>query len=195
MTSTPEPDETESRSAETGLSPEREAELKAAEHVYHRKRRMMGGALITVLALGAVIYALAPRSGNLGDGVCTGDPARSAAIKQLATGEMAALLVPERPETLPELTFTDASGEELTLERFRGKTVLLNLWATWCAPCREEMPALDRLQGTLGGDRFEVVAVNVDTRNPAEGARLHGGDRRHRPGVLRRQLDEDLPRP
>jgi thiol-disulfide isomerase/thioredoxin len=52
------------------------------------------------------------------------------------------------------------------LASFRGRTVLLNLWATWCVPCRKEMPTLDALQGELGGDRFEVVAVNIDTRDP-----------------------------
>ena len=53
----------------------------------------------------------------------------------------------------------------MTLADFRGKTVLLNLWATWCVPCRQEMPALDGLQAKLGGDDFQVVAINIDTRN------------------------------
>jgi thiol-disulfide isomerase/thioredoxin len=44
--------------------------------------------------------------------------------------------------------------------------VLLNLWATWCVPCRKEMPALDALQAKLGGPKFEVVAINIDTRDP-----------------------------
>ncbi len=54
----------------------------------------------------------------------------------------------------------------MSLGDLKGKTVLVNLWATWCAPCKEEMPALDRLQQTLGSDRFQVIAVNIDTRNP-----------------------------
>ncbi len=49
---------------------------------------------------------------------------------------------------------------------WHGRTVLVNLWATWCVPCRKEMPALDRLQGKLGGPDFQVVAVNIDTRDP-----------------------------
>ena len=60
----------------------------------------------------------------------------------------------------------DADGKALTLADFKGRTVLLNLWATWCVPCRKEMPALDRLQAKLGGPDFEVVAVNIDTRDP-----------------------------
>ena len=61
------------------------------------------------------------------------------------------------------LAFDSPDGKPMTIADHAGKTVLLNLWATWCAPCRAEMPALDRLQADLGGGRFEVVAVNVDS--------------------------------
>jgi thiol-disulfide isomerase/thioredoxin len=67
-----------------------------------------------------------------------------------------------KPKPMPELRFNDANGRSRSLADFRGSTVLLNIWATWCAPCREEMPALDRLQAKLGGKRFEVVALSVD---------------------------------
>jgi len=70
------------------------------------------------------------------------------------------------PLRLPDLTFEDANGKPKKLSDWRGKTVLLNLWATWCVPCRKEMPALDELQAKLGGKDFEVVAVNIDTRDP-----------------------------
>ena len=60
------------------------------------------------------------------------------------------------------MMFTDSAGKERSLADFKGKVVLLNLWATWCAPCREEMPSLDRLQKELGSDAFEVVALAVD---------------------------------
>ena len=66
------------------------------------------------------------------------------------------------PKAIPELRFVDATGRPQTLADFRGKVVLLNVWATWCEPCREEMPTLDRLQARLGGDRFQVVALSVD---------------------------------
>jgi thiol-disulfide isomerase/thioredoxin len=84
----------------------------------------------------------------------------------LARGEVAAVTIARQPQRLPDLAFTDASGARKTLADWRGRTVLLNLWATWCVPCRKEMPALNELQAKLGGARFEVVAVNIDTRDP-----------------------------
>jgi len=66
---------------------------------------------------------------------------------------------------VPDLTFQDAGGATKTLADWRGRTVLFNLWATWCVPCRKEMPSLDALQAKLGGEAFQVVAVNIDTRN------------------------------
>ena len=63
----------------------------------------------------------------------------------------------------PDIAFEDPSGEPARMADFRGRPVLVNLWATWCVPCREEMPALNNLQKALGGDDFEVVAINIDT--------------------------------
>ena len=68
----------------------------------------------------------------------------------------------DEPRPLPRVPFTDGDWRELTLEAFRGKVVLLNIWATWCVPCREEMPTLDRLQAKLGGPDFQVVALSID---------------------------------
>lgn len=70
----------------------------------------------------------------------------------------------ESPRNLPELTFEDDQGEPLALADFKGKTLLLNIWATWCGPCREEMPTLDALQAALGGEGFEVVALSIDRK-------------------------------
>src|SRR6476660_7580616 len=70
------------------------------------------------------------------------------------------------PLKLPDLAFEDADGKPKKLSDWRGKTLLVNLWATWCVPCRKEMPALDALQTKLGGKDFEVVAINIDTRDP-----------------------------
>ena len=69
------------------------------------------------------------------------------------------------PLKLPDLAFEDADGKPKKLSDWRGKTLLVNLWATWCVPCRKEMPALDELQGKLAGPNFEVVAINIDTRD------------------------------
>lgn len=68
----------------------------------------------------------------------------------------------ETPRKLPELHFMNGDGHQMTLEDFEGRTILLNIWATWCVPCREEMPALERLQAELGGPDFQVVALSID---------------------------------
>jgi thiol-disulfide isomerase/thioredoxin len=94
----------------------------------------------------------------------------ASALKPFAKGEVAALQIPAEPQRLRDLSFKLPDGRDTTLSAMRGKTILVNLWATWCAPCRHEMPALDRLQQTYGGADFEVVAINIDTRN-AEKAR------------------------
>ena len=67
------------------------------------------------------------------------------------------------PQVMPELQFGDSSGKRLSLADFRGKYVLLNVWATWCPPCRQELPTLDRLQEELGGSGFQVIALSTDT--------------------------------
>ncbi|HEX2134328.1 MAG TPA: TlpA disulfide reductase family protein [Microvirga sp.] len=87
-------------------------------------------------------------------------------LAPLAKGEVAAVLPSHSPAPAPEIDFLGPAGEATSLSAFKGKTVLVNLWATWCLPCRQEMPALDALQAKYGGSDFEVVAINVDTRNP-----------------------------
>jgi thiol-disulfide isomerase/thioredoxin len=72
------------------------------------------------------------------------------------------LVLHDTPQDVPELPFIDGDGNELSLAAFRGRTVLLNVWATWCVPCREEMPALDRLQTKLGGPDFQVIPLSID---------------------------------
>jgi thiol-disulfide isomerase/thioredoxin len=79
------------------------------------------------------------------------------------------------PVTLPQLHFLDGAGQDRTLDNFRGKVVLLNLWATWCGPCRTEMPILDRLQAELGGPDFEVLPLSIDRRG-AEAVRKFYAD-------------------
>jgi thiol-disulfide isomerase/thioredoxin len=101
-----------------------------------------------------------------GDPTCRPAVALAAKIAPLVHGEVAALTTATTPLLLPDLAFDDGSGTPKKLSDFRGKTVLLNLWATWCVPCRKEMPALDRLQAKLGSPNFQVVAVNIDTRDP-----------------------------
>jgi thiol-disulfide isomerase/thioredoxin len=84
--------------------------------------------------------------------------------KELATGTMAAFVFKPQRRPVPEVKFTDAAGKSLTLAGWKGRIVLVNLWATWCAPCRKEMPALASLQSDMGGKDFEVIAISVDRK-------------------------------
>ena len=123
---------------------------------------------IAGIAIGlAGVYGIATLTGNAGgDAVCRPAVDLAKKLAPLAHGEVAAVNVASKPLKLPDLSFQDASGKPMTLAAWRGRTVLLNLWATWCVPCRKEMPTLDALQAKLGGPGFEVVAVNIDTRDP-----------------------------
>jgi thiol-disulfide isomerase/thioredoxin len=130
-----------------------------------RSRRAVAilGAALVVLA---GVYGIARLRTNPGDAACRPAVKTAAAIAPLVHGEVAALSVAQAPFRVPDLAFKDADGHDRTLADWRGRTVLLNLWATWCVPCRKEMPTLDALQGDLGGDKFQVVAIDIDTRDP-----------------------------
>jgi thiol-disulfide isomerase/thioredoxin len=97
---------------------------------------------------------------------CVDTPAAVARAAPFVRGEVAALRTATNPELLTDIVFTDPEGAETSLAAFAGRTVLVNLWATWCVPCRTEMPTLDNLEGALGGDEFSVVAINIDLNNP-----------------------------
>jgi thiol-disulfide isomerase/thioredoxin len=128
--------------------------------------------VIAAVLIGAVIgYAGVSGIGGLkrsaaGDPACQQAVALSRKLAPLAQGEVAALTMATNPLKLPDLAFEDVDGKPRKLSDWRGRTVLVNLWATWCVPCRKEMPALDALQTKLGGPNFDVVAVNIDTRDP-----------------------------
>ncbi|RUU80375.1 TlpA disulfide reductase family protein [Mesorhizobium sp. M7A.F.Ca.MR.362.00.0.0] len=136
--------------------------------------RLILAALVAGALAGAVaVYVSESRSGNnapaqaaVGDSrddvTCAAKSDRAKKVAASATGEVAALLPADPPQSLKSLAFNGPDGKPMTLADHAGKTVLLNLWATWCAPCRAEMPALDALQKEKGSDSFEVVAVNVD---------------------------------
>lgn len=92
-----------------------------------------------------------------------GDGAIPAALKGLNTGELAGLALLPNPVPLPELAFQSADGASHTLVESQKRLILLNLWATWCAPCRAELPTLDALEAALGSENFTVLALNIDT--------------------------------
>src|SRR6195952_740161 len=125
------------------------------------------GAVLIGAAIGfAGFYGFGSlKRGSAGDSACAGAVDLARKIGPLAHGEVAALTMATSPLKLPDLAFEDAEGKPRKLSDWRGKTVLVNLWATWCVPCRKEMPALDSLQTKLGGKDFEVVAINIDTRD------------------------------
>jgi thiol-disulfide isomerase/thioredoxin len=126
---------------------------------------LAGGFAGVVLGL-AGVYGIGRLTGNVAVAPeCQAAVETARRIAPLVRGEVAALAVASRPKRLPELAFQNEPGARKTLADWRGRTVLFNLWATWCVPCRKEMPALDALQGKLGGANFEVVAVNIDTRD------------------------------
>jgi thiol-disulfide isomerase/thioredoxin len=85
-------------------------------------------------------------------------------FKAFAKGPMAAFLVKADRPAVPDLVFKDSTGGEVKLSKWQGRVVLLNLWATWCAPCRKEMPTLNEVQEQLGSKDFEVVALSIDRK-------------------------------
>ena len=138
--------------------------------------RLILAALVAGVLAGAVaVYVSESGSGNNAppekvaavagkdDAACAAKAERAKKVAAKATGQVAALLPADPPQSLKSLAFNGPDGKPMTLADHAGKTVLLNLWATWCAPCRAEMPALDALQKEKGSSAFEVIAVNVDT--------------------------------
>jgi thiol-disulfide isomerase/thioredoxin len=140
---------------------------------YHnlRNRRLiaiLAGGGIAILAVLTAVYGMGRLRSNPAAAACAPAVETASRIAPLAHGEVAALAVAHTPFLVPDLAFKDANGRERKLSDWRGRTVLLNLWATWCVPCRKEMPALDALQSDLGGNAFEVVAISIDTRDAAK---------------------------
>jgi len=134
-----------------------------------RRRQLIARGIVALcgtLAVLAGVYGIDRLRGNPADAACRPAVNTAAKIAPLVHGEVAALTLAQRPFLVPDAAFKDAAGHDRKLADWRGRTVLLNLWATWCVPCRKEMPALDALEADLGGPNFEVVAVNIDTRDP-----------------------------
>ncbi len=124
-------------------------------------------AVAGIIAGAAAVYIREAGSGNGGTQTASGE---CATTKEIATriapllkGQVAAMVAPDQHRKLTTIAFKGADGKPMTLDNFAGKTVLFNLWATWCVPCREEMPALNALEKELGSEKFQVVPVNIDT--------------------------------
>lgn len=85
--------------------------------------------------------------------------------RSFLTGEMADFEYAFPPRPAPQASFI-TNGENLFMSKFKGKVVLVNFWATWCAPCLKELPSLDALQGQFDGNEFEVIAIAADPKGP-----------------------------
>ncbi|MBO0664466.1 TlpA family protein disulfide reductase [Jiella sp. MQZ9-1] len=126
-------------------------------------------ALVLGIAVGVgVLYVTEGRSGNAVASNCPLDKKFADAVDQNAKGEVAAVHALATPFDMKAIAFKDADGKDTTLTDLTGKTLLVNLWATWCVPCRAEMPALDTLQAEAGGQGFSVIPINVDNGSDAK---------------------------
>lgn len=134
------------------------------------KARNLKPALL-VVALAAIAAAFGVYLKGEGDGkveppatqASTAAP-QNAVTKVLSTGTMTAFVVKADRKPVPEIGFLPENGGETSLKAWKGRVILVNLWATWCAPCREEMPSLAKLQTEMGSPDFEVVAIAVDRK-------------------------------
>ena len=124
-------------------------------------------ALVVVALAAGALYVTADGGGNGAEAsACAAAAPRAKALDPLVGGEVAAFQVARSPQKLSSLAFNGPEGDPTALAAFAGRVVLVNLWATWCVPCREEMPALDRLQQALGGPDFAVVPISIDATGP-----------------------------
>ena len=115
--------------------------------------------LSAVLALAALLYgAMAPAANT----AIALTPAERDELKAMRTGEMTSLVIRDEPMPRVDESFRDLYGNKVRLADYAGKVVLVNFWATWCAPCRHEMPAIDRLAGALSGPDFAVIPMSLD---------------------------------
>ncbi len=129
--------------------------------------------LIAIAAVAGVVAGAAAvyvKETGIGNGVgdmasaeCPLTKERAANLSPLMKGQVAAMVAASQPKKLQTVAFNGPDGQPMTLDHFAGKTVLLNLWATWCVPCREEMPALNALEKEMGSAKFQVVPVNIDS--------------------------------
>lgn len=136
------------------------------------RRYLWVAALAAIVGFGAVYVTLGRPDNSkarLAVASAPGEakPPAGATTNPLSAGAMAGFVFKKAPEPLPDVTFTDKTGKEMHLADWKGRVVLLNLWATWCGPCREEMPSLDRLQKALGSDKFHVIALANDRTGTA----------------------------
>ena len=126
----------------------------------------IGAGLAVIAAItGYYLFQADPRKAGPAEAVAQAPAAAAMGVsRDLATGALAAFLVKPERKPVPDIAFQDGDGKPMKLSNWKGRVALVNLWATWCAPCRKEMPDLAKLQKELGSDQFEVVAISVDRK-------------------------------
>lgn len=140
----------------------------------NRLRKLATGATTLAVVAAVGLYAFMSGSDNPLDGAnCGQSVEKIAAIEPFMRGDLAAFQPTTNSIDLSSLAFNDKNGAPVTLADWQGRTVLLNLWATWCAPCRREMPALEKLQDALGSEAFEVVPVSIDLGEDTKAKRFY----------------------
>jgi thiol-disulfide isomerase/thioredoxin len=122
----------------------------------------LAAAAAAAAALAIYVMVLIPGNGDVTRAACETALAAAERAAPYARGEVAAFRVATEPDDLASLAFNGPDGGPVTLADLAGRTVLINVWATWCGPCRAEMPTLDRLEAELGGADFGVIPINVD---------------------------------
>ncbi|MDH3194869.1 MAG: TlpA family protein disulfide reductase, partial [Hyphomicrobiales bacterium] len=125
-------------------------------------------AFAAVGMLGVALYGIGGPDGNGEAEACAAGVQTAKAIESFVGGEIAAFQLARKPVDLSQIAYVNADGAATTIGENAGRVRLVNLWATWCAPCRKEMPALDRLQAELGGEAFAVLPINIDTGDPGK---------------------------
>lgn len=121
--------------------------------------------LVTALGLAGAGVAIAAwfYLGNAAQATsCIAQPAAAQIIDAAATGQLAALNGTGEGRGYADMAFKDAAGADMTIADFKGKALLVNFWASWCVPCREEMPALDAVATEYNSERFMVLPINLD---------------------------------
>jgi thiol-disulfide isomerase/thioredoxin len=149
---------------------------KRRKHAASPAKYWIAAGLAAIAGFGTVYWSFAPSDNALRSAsapearpqmpAAGENGAGASPLLGLNTGAMSAFLVRKGPLDLPDFTFMGPDGTEKTQADLKGRVVLLNIWATWCVPCREEMPQLNALQGELGGPDFEVAAINIDKGGP-----------------------------
>ena len=136
-----------------------------SKHAGLSAKYLIAACLAVIAGFATVYVSFAPSDNGRPPGPAPGGSGKvtgSGPLAGLNKGAMAAFVARAEPLDVTDVAFEGPDGVPKTLADFKGKVVLLNIWATWCVPCREEMPQLNALEAELGGDNFEVLAINID---------------------------------